>query len=159
MTIISSEIKLFQSTNGIGGAITGTEIVSATLHNLFDIVSAAESRDGDTEYRCFYIKNTNTTFTLKNATIQILSDTPSVTTVVGIGLGTSANGTPEQTVADESTPPIGVSFTEVLGTELAVGNVAPSSYASIWIRRVVDAGTAAALSDAATLRVTGETTA
>ena len=159
MTILATEIKLFKSTGGLGGAITGTEVVSNTLHNLFDIITSVESRDGDTEYRCFYVKNTNTTFTLKNATIQIVSDTPSAGTVMGIGLDGAAVGTAGQTVGDEGTAPIGVTFTQTEGGELSIGDIAPNSYKAVWLRRIVSAGTAAAASDACTLRVIGETTA
>jgi hypothetical protein len=159
MTILATQIKLFRSTGGLGGAITATEIVSNTLHNLFDIVSSTESRDGDTEYRCFYVRNTNTSFTLQNATIQLVSDTPSAGTQMAIGLDGAAIGTSGQTVADEGTAPIGVTFNATEGVELTIGNIPPNSFKAVWIRRVVLAGTAAAASDAATLRVTGETTA
>lgn len=159
MAVTAAQIKLFKSTNSLGGAITATEIVSATLHNLFDIVNATESRDGDTEYRCFYIRNTNTVDTLKSAAIQIVSDTPSADTQIAIGLGTAAIGATEQTIADEGTTPLGVSFITNEGTPLTIGDIPPNSYKAVWVRRVVNAGTAAATSDAATLRVTGETTA
>lgn len=159
MAVTAAQIKIFKSTNSLGGAITTTEVVSATLHNLFDIVSATESRDGDTEYRCFYIRNTNTVDTLKSVAIQIVSDTPSADTQIAIGLGTSSIGASEQVIADEGTSPIGVTFITDEGTSLSIGDIAPNSYKAVWVRRVVNAGTAAATSDSCTLRITGETTA
>lgn len=159
MSILATEIKLFRSTNGLGGAITATEVVSNSLHNLFDIVTSVESRDGDTEYRCFYVKNTNTSFTLNNASIQLVSDTPSEGTAMGLGLDSAVVGTSAQVVADEGTPPIGVTFNTTEGVELAIGNIPSGSFKAVWIRRAVLAGTSAAASDAATLRVIGETTA
>jgi|TARA_R110000851_G_scaffold113936_1_gene238771 hypothetical protein len=159
MTILATQLKLFRSTNGLGGAITATEIVSNSLHNLFDIVSPTEARDGDTEYRCCYIKNMNTTLTLQDATVQIISDTPSTGTVMGIGLDTAAIGTSGQTITDESTAPIGVTFSQVLNNELAIGNIPPNSFKAFWVRRVITAGVAASASDPCTLRVLGATTA
>jgi len=163
MSVLSTDIKLFKSASGaalsLGGAITATEIVSSTLNNLFDIVSSTESRDGDIEYRCFYVRNTNTSFTLQAAAIQIVSDTASLTTRIAIGLGSSFVGGVEQSVADEETAPIGVTFTNVEGNVLNIGNIPPNSFKAVWVRRTVNAGTAAATSDASTLRITGETTA
>lgn len=159
MTILATQIKLFRSTSGLGGAISGTEIVSNTLHNLFDIVSSVESRDGDVEYRCFYVRNTNTSFTLQNATIQILTDTPSAGTAMAIGLDTAAVGNSAQSVADEGTAPIGVTFATTVGTILNIGDIPPNSSKAVWVRRTVLANTAAAADDAATIRVIGETTA
>lgn len=159
MAVTAAQVKLFRSTNGLGGAVTSTEILSATLHNLFDIVSAAESRDGDIEYRCFYIRNTSTVDTFRNVAIQLLSDTPSEDTSIAIGLGSAAIGAPEQTIADEGTAPIGISFTADEQVPLTIGDIPPNSYKAVWVRRTVEAATAAASSDAATLRITGETTA
>jgi hypothetical protein len=44
----------------LGGVMSSTAVGSNTL---FDTVSAAEALSGDTEYRCYYVKNTNATDT------------------------------------------------------------------------------------------------
>ena len=41
----------------LGGAISNNQIVGGSLHNLFDQVAGAESSAGDSEYRCFYVRN------------------------------------------------------------------------------------------------------
>ncbi len=145
----------------LGGAISTTAVVDATLHNLFDVVSSAESSAGDVEYRCVYIRNNHGTLTLQNAVAYISSNTPSADTALAIGLGTSAvNGT-EQTVADESTAPAGVSFSapSTLGTGLAIGNIPPGQSKAIWLRRTVNASAVAYNNDGATINVGGDTAA
>ena len=161
MAVTSSDIKYFLSTNGLGGNITATQIVSGDLHNVFDIVSKDESRDGDVEYRCIYVKNTNAIDTFKEVTTYLTSQTPSVTTSLAFGLGTAAVGGIEQTVIDESTAPIGVSFTESLGSGNAqsIGDIAPNLHKAIWLRRTIQSGTSAASTDTATITVDGSTTA
>ena len=124
MPITSTDLKFHLSGGAansdpnaaLGGAISTTQIVDATVANLFDNVSSAESAAGDTEYRCFYVKNTHATLTLQAAKVYIQTNTPSADTSAEIGLGTSAvNGT-EQTVANESTAPSAVTFSTAAGS-------------------------------------------
>ena len=140
----------------LGGVISSTELTDATLHNLFDLVSSAESAAGDTEYRCVYIKNSHGTLTLQNATVEIQADTPSSDTDVEIAVGSAAiNGT-EQTVADESTPPTGVTF-ESGSTALALGDIPAGEHKAVWVKRVVTAGASAHNNDNVILEVNGDT--
>ncbi len=145
----------------LGGAIHATEIVDATTHNLFDIVSSAEASAGDTEYRCFYVKNAHGTLTLQSAEIYINTNTPSADTAARIALGTSAvNGT-EQTVGDESTEPSGVSWSTAdgSGNALSIGDIPAGEHKAIWVERVVDASASAADDDNAEFIVVGDTAA
>lgn len=169
MPIVSSDIEYRLSggsgnTNpnaSLGGAKSSTEIVSATLHNLFDIVSSAESAAGDIEYRCFYVHNDHATLTLLNAAVFIQSNTPDTQTLLEMGLGTSAvNGT-EQTVANENTAPAGVTFSTAAGSgnALAIGDIPAGQHKAVWLRRTIDAGASAYDNDGATLRVIGDTAA
>ena len=65
MPIASSDIKFHLSGGAVNadpnaalsGAISTTQVVDATVANLFDNVSGAETAAGDTGYRCFYVKN------------------------------------------------------------------------------------------------------
>lgn len=161
MAIIASEIKYYLSggsanTNpnaSLGGVISSTEVPS----NGFDDVSSSEASAGSIEYRCIYVKNTNATLTLIGAKAYISANTPSATTNVDIGLGSSAvNGT-EQTVGSETTAPTGVSFSapSSLGTGLSIGDLAPNATKAIWIKRTVNAGTAS-VSDSFTVAVGGD---
>lgn len=169
MPIISSDIKFYLSGGAansdanasLGGAISSTEIVDATLHNLFDVVGSAETASGDVEYRCMYVKNTHGTLTLQASTAFISSNTPSADTDAAIGLGTAAIGASEQTTATESAAPSGVSFsapsTQPAG--LSIGDLAPGEYKAIWVRRTVSAAASAYSNDGVTIDVGGDTAA
>lgn len=164
MPILDSEIQYRFSggaansnpNNSLGGEISSTEWTGT----LFDDVSAAQASAGSVEYRCVYIANTDPALPYVAAKLWIQSNTPSPNTSIAIGLGTSAAGGVEQTVANETTAPTGVSFSEVSTAEtgLSLGDVVSGSHRAVWIRRTVNAGTAA-VNDTWTLRVQGETAA
>lgn len=149
----------------LGGVRSSTQLVDATLHNLFDIVSGDEAAAGDAEYRCFYVRNAHGTLTLQNAEVYIQSNTPSGDTDVAIGLDPAGVGDGSATgvaatAADESTAPAGVTFSQpASGTPLAIGNLAPGESQAIWVRRDVAAAAAAYNNDQAVIRVQGETAA
>ncbi len=168
MPITSTDLK-FRLSGGaansnpnasLGGAKSSTEIGTG-LHNLFDQVGSAETTSGDTEYRCFYVHNAHATLALENAVIYIQSNTPSGDTSVEIAVGSAAvNGT-EQTVANESAAPTGVTFSSAanLGAALALGNIPAGQHRAVWVKRIVNAGAAAYNNDQVTLRVQGDTAA
>lgn len=139
-------------------SLGGAKSSAAMPADLFDDVSSAEASAGDVEYRCIYIHNNHGSLTLQAPRIFIQANTPSATTTVAIGLGTSAQGGTEQTVADESTAPAGVSFSEPadFAAGIALGDIPPGGHRAVWVRRTITAGTAAA-NDSFTLRVTGDT--
>ena len=144
----------------LGGAISSTT-VSGSLNAFWDVVSGAESNAGDIEYRCFYVKNTHATLTLYDTYVWISSNTPSIHTAVDIAVGTSAiNGT-EQTIADESTSPTGVSFSSpaTYGAGLLLGDIPAGEWKAVWVRRTITAGAAAYAADTATISVQGDTPA
>lgn len=169
MPIVAADIKIRLSGGAanadpnasLGGAKSSTDVVDATLHNLFDIVSSDEASAGDVEYRCIYVHNGHATLTLQNAKVWIQSNTPSADTSIDIGLGTSAvNGT-EQTVANESTAPTGVTFSApaVEGSALTIGDIPAGQHKAVWVKRTVNAGAAAYNNDNFVLRVKGDTAA
>jgi hypothetical protein len=145
----------------LGGAKSSVEIVDATLQNLFDNISGAEASAGDTEYRCFYVHNAHATLSLQNAVAWIQTNTPSTSTAINIGAGTAAINATEQTVANESTAPSGVSFSAAAneGAAISLGTIPAGQHKAIWVRRVVDAAAAAYDNDGATIRIKGETAA
>lgn len=167
MPIVAADIKEYRSTfsasgiDSLGGAITATEITDNTTHNIWDVVSSAESSSGDTEYRCIYVKNTHASLTLQAAKIWINTNTPSADTAVRIALGTSAvNGT-EQTIANENTAPSGVTWSTAAneGAALSIGNIPNGQHKAIWIERVVNSSAAAATDDSYVLSYAGDTAA
>ena len=161
MPIVASDIVFYESTGGLGGAITANVITTATLHNLFDVVESAESSTGDTEYRCLYVQNDHGTLTLQNAIGFINAQTVSGDTSIEFALGTSAVGGVEQTVADESTAPTAVTWTALTGSgnSQAIGDIAAGRWKAIWIKRIVGAGSSAYSNDNAIIEVSGDTAA
>lgn len=165
MPILAADIQFRLSggaANADGNASLGGEIsanaVSGALHAFFDRVTGAEAAAGDVEYRCLYVRNGHATLTLYGAVVWISTNTPSPDTVVAIGLGTSAINGVEQTVADESTAPAGVSFTEPdsYGAGLVIGDIPAGQHKAVWIRRTVTAAAAAYNNDGATLAFQGD---
>lgn len=159
MAITTNEIKYYESTGNLGGAITGVEVVNNTLHNLFDVVTSDGALIGETNYRCIYIKNTHASLTLITALLYIQTNTGLTNTDISIGVGTSANGGIEQVIVDEYTAPIGITFENGIGevNAIALGNIANGSWQAVWIKRVVLPNTSSALSDQADLVVQGDT--
>lgn len=165
MPIVSSDIKYRLSGGSsntdpnasLGGAESSTDAPAGT----FDTVSSAEATTGDVEYRCVYVRNTHGTLTLQDAKVWIQANTPGGDTDVEIGLGTTAVGTGnEQTVANESTAPSGVTFSAAAseGAALAIGDIPAGHHKAVWIKRTVNAAAAAA-NETFTLRVKGDTAA
>lgn len=145
----------------LGGIKSTTEIVAATVQNLFDNVSGAESAAGDVEYRCFYVHNSHATLTLQNAIAFINTDTPSTDSDIELALGTSAvNGT-EQTVANESTAPTGVTWESASGevNALTIGDIPPGEHKALWLKRTITSSASAYSSDSAIIEVKGDTAA
>lgn len=176
MPILSGQIKLFKSSNGVGlgGPISPTEIQSGALNNIFDDVSSSEALDGDVEYRCVYVKNENGSIPLKNGIAYIFAQTSSPDTNIEIGLGVAGPNNDEPPIPDESTAPVGVLFESDIGPENGIIFVyqpphpnagdpcdidANGGYYPIWIKRVVNAAAGATSSDVSTLAIRGETTA
>lgn len=157
--IVSTELKFYTTTDGLGGAITATEVINGDLHNTFDQVTAAEALSGVTQYYCIYTKNTNVVQTLQDAFIYLTSNTPSEDTEFAIGLGTSpVNGT-EQTILSNTTAPADITFTVELDEDgvLVIGDMPTGTSKAIWLRRVVSANAVAYSNDGASLSFQGVT--
>lgn len=138
----------------VGGGVVPT---SLTAQSVFDDVTGAEEQAGDVEYRCVYLYNSGTVDA--QATVVWLSaNTADPDTQIALGLGTSAAGGTEQVVANESTAPSGVTFTEPAseGAGLSVGTLAAGSHKALWMRRTVNAA-AGASSDTFTLAAAFDT--
>lgn len=160
MTISASNIVFQLTPSGnstpalsLGGSAGGSQI-SEALHGLFDSVSPIEATAGDVEYRAIDVKNTSVADTLYGAVAYILSQTSSPDDAVDIAF--DATGT--QTIADETTAPIGLTFSAPTSaaTGIALGDMAPAATKRLWLRRTITAGAAQATS-AGTLAVAGGT--
>ncbi len=143
----------------LGGIISATEIVTATLQNLFASVGAQEAQDGSVKYRGIYIINTNATITWQSVFLWIQANTPSPTTTFDISLATEGVNATIQTIVDEDTAPVGQVFTApaTKATGLDMSDIPATQSYGVWVRRTVTAGTAALAVDNAILEVEGET--
>ena len=145
----------------LGGARStqagGVVPTGATANSLFDDVTGAEETAGDVEYRCVYVRNVGTV-DAQNAVIWLSANTADADTTIDIGLGTSANGGTEQTVANENTAPTGVTFSapSTEGTGLSIGTITAASHKAVWLRRTVNAA-AGASNDSFTLAASFDT--
>lgn len=150
-SLVSSDLKIRLSGGAgntdfnlsLGGAKSNTEVVNNFNNNIFDDVSEPEHTAGDIEYRCIYLHNGDSTTPMKNVKIYISSETSVLDDEWDIGLGTSGlNGT-EQTIANESTAPVDVTFTHPL-TELnglSPPDIPVGQHVPVWFRRTVNSGT------------------
>jgi hypothetical protein len=169
MAITAADLKIYLSGGAgnsdpnasLGGIIPSTEVVDNTTHNLFDQVSGTESNAGDIEYRGVYLKNTHGSLTLQNTKIYISSNTGSSTTTIDIALDGGATNATMETLSDESTAPSGETFSAptTYAGGLSIGSLAAGEKKGLFIRRTVDAGTAAVNDDAVTIKYDGDTAA
>jgi hypothetical protein len=169
MAIVASDIQ-FRLSGGaansdpnaaLGGALSSTAVVDATLQNLFDQVSGAESAAGDIEYRCIYVRNNHGTLTLQNAKVFISTNTPATDTTIDIALGGEGDNGTAEVVANENTAPVGETFSapSTYAAGLSLGNLAAGHSYPVWVRWTITAGAAANASDSAILTVQGDTAA
>jgi hypothetical protein len=145
----------------LGDQVSTTVITDATLANLFAEVSAAEAAAGKVAYRCFFVLNNHASLTLESATIELLSQTASGSsiTVAVDNIAASAKGSASAQAAQigaETTAPSGVgSFG---AGPISIGNLAPGQVKAIWVKQDTPAG-ATVLNDGAVLRISGQTAA
>lgn len=165
MPIQSTDIVLRLS-GGASNAVPAASLGGAKSSvvagaNIFDGVTGTEAAAGDIEYRCAYAHNAHATLSLDNAVAWLTANTPSASTDIALGLGSSAlNGT-EQAVGDEQAAPAGVTFSAAASKAagIALGSIPAGQSRAIWYRRTINAGAAAVASDTYTVRVEGDTAA
>ena len=129
------------------GASTQDNItITNAVNKTFDNISAQESLVGDTEYRCFYVKNTDATSTAYDVRLWIKNQ-PSGSDTLSIALDpVGTNGTALGPLADENDPTAllaGVTFSapSTQATGLLVGDLAPGQYRAFWVKRAVPMNT------------------
>lgn len=144
----------------LGGVKSSTAVTDNVDNNLFDDVSGDEHTAGRTEYRCIYVHNADATVTLQGGKVWRPVHSPGADTVVAIAVGTAAvNGT-EQTVANETTAPTGVTWSTTAvdrASGLALGDIPPGQHKAVWIRRVVSAGSTPQAAATAGIQAGGDT--
>lgn len=148
----------------LGGAMStvgGGVITTATDNNLFDDVDGTESNDGDTEYRAFFVKNNHGSLTWSNVVVWISADATGANDDPAIALAGEGINTTIEVIADESTAPVGESFTAptTKATGLSLPNLTAGDAHGIWVRRTITASAPAAAGSNFTIRVEGDTPA
>lgn len=148
--------------DSLGGIMSDQEIASGYLANLFDNVSPAEGSSGDTEYRCFYVINTNDTDSITGLRIWIQVETSSPDSEIDLGLDPAGVGNGKTTgvattIANESTAPSGVSFSHPVDflSGLVIGTLDAGEAQSVWIKRTIGSGASSYVKDRVWLRIEG----
>jgi hypothetical protein len=161
MVILDSELLLKFSGGAsqsdpnlsLGGAISSVSPTDNSLHNLFDLITGAESGPGDVEYRGLYFKNNNSTLTAQVAKIYILTD---VGSEFDIGLDLAGLNAEMDTIVDESTAPSpAVSFSHPTdyANGLSFGNVPATQFYGFWVRRTIPSSASAETPHTAVLKI------
>lgn len=149
----------------LGKYITSTDLVDATLNNLFPDVTGDENFASNVDHQCMFVYNAHGSLTLQNAVVWVVSQVANGA-AADIGLDTtsaSAVGSSSAqavTTANKQAVPSGVTFTTPTSksTGLSIGNLASGTVKAIWVRRT-SSNQAAINNDGLTLRVEGDTAA
>ena len=165
MAIVATDLKYYLSggaanadpTAALGGAMSSVQAAS----NFLDDIGTAEAAAGDTEYRAFFVKNTNATDTAYAVKVWIASNTPATSTSVQIALADEGVANTVETIANEGTAPTGPVFddAEDEANALSIGNLTPGQAHGVWIKRTVVATSTAFANDTATIRTKANTAA
>jgi hypothetical protein len=151
----------------LGKYISTTQITTATLHNLFDVITGDENAASEAEYRCIFVHNNHGSLALQNAVVWLQSEVAggaaiaiAIDDLAASAIGSA--GAQADQIADENTAPgagVGAfSSPTTKGAGLSLGTINAGSCRAIWIRRTA-ANTAALDNDGVTLRVEGDTAA
>ena len=146
------------SNSSPGASLGGAKSSIAVNNTLFDNVTSSEASSGLIDYRCFYVHNAHASLTMLSPKVFIQSNTVSPHTTFELALGSSAlNGT-EQTIANDTTAPTGVTFSAPAdyNSGIALGDILAGQSRAVWIKRITTAGAVTA-SDQGTLRVQCDT--
>ena len=126
----------------LGGAKSSAPAyISGSTTSLFSI-NASERAAGTIQYRLLYVQVTDYLNTLK----FFVRETPFATTTIALAWAAAAINAIETAVADELTPPAGVTFASPSTIEDAGsgGDFKPGQWRGLWVELAVQAGSPAA---------------
>lgn len=130
------------------GNQTDTITVAAKANGLFDNITGAESLAGDTEYRCFYIKNAHPTDAFYDVKLYIGTQTSGDDSIqLGLDLAGTGDGAATgvaDTIADENTAPdpvVSFSTAADLSNALNLSQLAAGECRAVWQKRIVPSST------------------
>ncbi len=127
----------------LGKYISTTEIVDATLNNLFDNISGAENAASTVDYRCIFFRNNHGTLTAQGVKVYLSAETAgganisiAIDDVVASVIGDTSAQAAE--IANETTAPTGVgsfSAPTTTGTALSLGDIDAGKCRAVWVKR------------------------
>jgi hypothetical protein len=122
----------------LGGVVSATQIKDDALDAFVDQISITQQQTGHTDYYCFYVFNGSSTSQMSDTKIWFTV----LPSFMSMGLGSAPVGGTEQVINQDTTPPASVTFSQptTQSTALSIGNIPPSSYKSVWVRRIIPAG-------------------
>lgn len=143
--------------DSLGGAISSTAWAGGQVHDLFDVITAAENTGETVDYRCAYVVNEHGSLPWEDVVVYF-SDVVSGGATIALGIDPAGVDGTATTIADENTAPAAVSFSapESAGAGVSIGSIPAGEHQAIWFRRTAT-DSAAASNDGATVRVLGET--
>lgn len=135
------------------GDVSNTVTIANVNNGLFDDVTKAQALAGDTNYRCFYLKNTHATDTATDVRFWINQDSLGADVIsigadpAGVGNGSSTGVA--TTIANEATAPAGVTFSQPLseGAAISLGTFTLGTGRAVWVKRDVPVNTLVATAD------------
>ena len=132
----ATDVKFYKSGGGgigLGGAISGTEIISGTTNNFFPNITRAQQLAGEDFYLAMYMKNTSAEV-MKDTAFWLTQDTPTHLTTVKFGQDDNGSVL-AQTIADIFTEPVGINWRSVGNQDSAIefGTLDPDEAKAIWI--------------------------
>ncbi len=147
---MAANIIMRETTSGLGGAPTVTEVSATPLNNIFDNVTFSEAQAGDSEYRAIDLYNDGDEAAI-SPTIYMSVATVSPHTELQMGIEGSPIGS-TLSIATESVQPSGVSFSYYdSSTQLSLPTIPASGYVRVWLKRVVQAGATNQANDLGTI--------
>lgn len=177
MAITASDIK-FRFSGGsanttasacLGGFMSlGASIADNTANNMWDNITGAQASQGDTNYRCFFIRMSHATLNWTGINNWVSQTTTSGDDKIYFGFDTMPSVKVGksywvQSVADETTAPANVSFvnssTKATGVSWVGAQLEPISAVAIWAKRVVTAGANAVTSNYWGFKIEGDSAA
>ena len=133
----------------LGGVTSSVNVSGTALNNIFDNVLPPDIEAGDdVNYRAIAIKNTGDA-TAKHVEFYF-TDTPNAESLVEAWIDVTG----ALTVVDEDTEPVGASgnwTTPLVGSKMALANLAAGAEYRLWIKRTVDQDATNLNDDTATL--------
>lgn len=178
MPIVSNDIKIKLSIKtgsagnsgaqadpnaSLGKYISTTEVVDATLNNLFDDITGDENAASDVEYRCIFIHNSHATLTYITPMVWLSAEVAggadiaiAIDSVAASAIGSGSAQALE--VTNESTAPSALSFSAPTTKSggLSLGSLTAGQCKAIWVRRTAT-NSAALDDDGVTISVEGDT--